>query len=75
MDAVLLVQGEHHYWPTCPCISCEQYRQSQRLPHAYESRLVSLSPDAASVLFSIPRSPTGSYARALREGKVKLSEG
>lgn len=65
MRDVFVVDGEHHYLPTCPCIRCGQQRRQSGLPHPYDSRLKTLSVAAATLLFNLPRCEAGSLAREL----------
>jgi hypothetical protein len=66
-----VVNHQHHYLPTCPCVECRKKRSGQVGPSfsSFPSkRLIAVPPKVAYLLGLIPGlQPEGSLARSLKE--------
>jgi hypothetical protein len=66
-----VVNNQHHYLPTCPCLDCRKKRARKVGPSfsAFPTkRLIAVPPKVAYLFGLIPRLlPEGSLARRLRK--------
>lgn len=58
----IVTRTEYHYLPLCPCEACrlERHRRGLATSASSDSRIRTISMDAAEVLFGISRHPDGS---------------
>ena len=63
-----ITKTEHHWLPTCPCEACRLERHRRKnSPNTSDSRIKTISLNAAEILFGIPRRSSGSLASEMSE--------